>query len=46
MELERIVIVHGEEESRKLMETKLRETVYGEYASIKLPDIGERVELN
>lgn len=45
-ELESVVIVHGENESRKLMEIELRKTVYGEHASIKLPDIGERVNLN
>lgn len=45
-DLRKIVIVHGSDESRKLMESGLKKTVYGEYAEVILPDIDQRVSLN
>jgi len=46
IDLKHIIIVHGEKESRESMEKGLRQTAYGEYADIRRPDIGERVNLN
>lgn len=44
-DLENVLIVHGTDTSRKSMEFGIRQADFGEYVNIKLPDIGERIDL-
>lgn len=45
IDLKTVVIVHGDDRARNLMESGIKQTDFGERVSVKLPDIGERVDL-
>lgn len=44
-DLENVIIVHGSDTSRKSMEVGIRQTDFGKYVNIELPEIGKRVNL-
>lgn len=44
-ELKNVVIVHGDNTSRESMKEGLQQTDFGERVKIKLPNIGERIDL-
>ncbi len=44
-DLKTVVVVHGDNDSRKLMESGIKQTEFGERVTVKLPNIRERVDL-
>lgn len=44
-DLKTVVVVHGDNDSRKLMESGIKQTEFGERVTVKLPNIKERVDL-